>query len=247
MWHLSIMAPFKRRYAKKRRVVRRRRAPRSQLTATYTEMLQGGAISTNTGAIASVSFDSIPQHESYAALWRQFCIRKFQMIIIPEWNSFEGNQASYNASPTPVLDEHGDPVLDLSGNPLTGAIAPSYGQPRLAYAPVFTANAGTPSSELTVLTNNKAKLFTLGLSKIVKINTYPVANLGQTNLNSALLESEAVSKRNQWLSTDTGQNVLHRGIQLYCSQYNSGSISPTDNRVIARVYYKVTFSLRDPK
>lgn len=231
---------FKRRFAKKRRVVRRRRTTRPQLNATYTEMVDAGYIQSNMGALASVSFSSIPQHEAYGVLWRQFCIRKLQIVIIPEWNSYDANQASYNASPS----------LDLSGGlmnlALGGAIAPAFGSPRLAYAPVFTANAGNPANEISVLSNNRAKLITLGRG-IVKINCRPVAALGQTNLNAALLESEAVSKRNQWLSCGSGDNVLHRGIQVYCSQYNSGAVSPTDNRPIARIYYKVTFSLRDPK
>lgn len=234
--------PFnKRRFAPKRRVVRKKRTHRPQLSATYTEMVDAGMVQSNKGYIASVSFDSIPQHTEYATLFRQYCIRKLQLIIVPEWNAFEGNQAAYNASPT----------LDLSGGlmnlALGGPIAPSYSQPRLVYNSVFTANTAEPANEIAVLAQNTAKIRSLGVNRILKINCTPVASLGQQNLNSILLESEAVSKRNQWLSTSGGANVLHKGVSMYCSQMNSGSTSPSDQRPIAHIFYKVTFSLRDPR
>lgn len=210
----------RRKVAKKARLAR---AVKRQYTPTFTEMVDAGFQTSNTGGIFTVQFDSIPQHDKYAALYRQFVIRKLEVFIIPLFSSNDHNQYLFNA-------QNNSDVAEAA---------------RIAYASIQTANQGNPPNELSVLTTNRSKVRML-TGKPFKITCRPVANLGQQNMGALVLNSAATPKRNLWINTDrTGMTIPHFGVQYWNTQRINGAFSDTSRRVI-QVFYKVTFSLKDP-
>jgi len=216
---------FRQKKYRKYRKIYKRKGNRGQMKSNFVEVLDGGYMNGNTGNIAGVQFQSIPQHTDYAALYRQFCITKLEIILVPEYNVAEVNAATYN-------------------NSLTGPTPVYSGVARLAYAPVFSADVSAPSNEITVLTNNSAKIRQLFSNKPVKMVCRPVPAL--TQRDAVYGTNIAVSKRGQWLSTGTdGAQVPHKGIQYWCTQQVNGAYAVS--YTVAHVYYKVHFKLRDPK
>lgn len=225
---------FKRRFARKR-INRRRKAPRytkkgrGQLRSNFVETLDAGYVLTNVGGVFGVSFASIPQHLEYGRLYRQFCITKLEVILVPEYNAAEFNAASYNSSLTPTF-----PAVAWGG------VA------RISHAPVFSADVTAPSNEISVLTNNRCKVRQVTQNAPIFMSCRPVAALGQQNQEAILLNTAPVSKRNQWLSTDTnGANIVHKGIQYWTTQRVNGSNDIQNT--CAKIFYRVHFALRDPK
>jgi len=220
------------KFRKYRKAYRKRKAAKSrgQMKSNFVETLDAGYMNCNTGNIAGVQFVSVPQHQHYADLYRQYCITKLEIILVPEYNVAEVNAAAYNNSIT-------------AGG--TTFPAPTYsGVARIAYAPLFSADAGIPSNEITVLTNNSAKIRQLTQNRPIRMVCRPVAALAQRD--DIYGTQIPVSKRGQWLSTGTnGANVVHKGIQYWVTQQVNGAYAV--QFTVAHVYYKVHFKLRDPK
>lgn len=223
--------PYKRRFARKRRV-NRRKAPRyankrGQLRSNFVETLDAGYLNSNTGTIISAAFNQIPQHQAYALLYRQFCITKLDVIVVPEYNTAEYNAAAYNSS------------IATGGSPAFGNVA------RITHAPVFSGDVITPSTEVVVLTNNRSRIRQLTQNKPIKMTCRPVPSLNQQDGNALIPSTVPVSKRGQWLSTDTADAILWKGIQCWISQQINGNYFV--NMTVAKVFYKIHFALRDPK
>lgn len=198
---------------------RARRGRNKALSRTFTEVYDGGTLSTNTGSIFSTSFNSIPQAVPYAELYRQFCIKKLQVMLLPLYTDAEINTA------LGTLD---------------------YQATRIAFAVTDTPNQVNPTSELDVLTENGAKVV-LGHKKVT-MTCWPKPYLTQVVPGIVTNDYVAVRQRKAlWLNTkafgqtNDGQDVPHGGISFWISNNLANASTPC-----FKVYYKVTFAMRDP-
>lgn len=195
------------------------RAKRRNTSRTFTEVYDGGTLSTNQGSVFSTSFNSIPQAAEYAKLYRQFCIKKMTVMLLPLYTDAEIN---------------------------TGLGTLNYQATRIAYAITDTPNQVNPASELDVLTENGAKVV-LGHRKIT-MSCWPKPYLTQVVPGVIANDYVAVRQRKAvWLNTDAagqtngGQDVIHGGITFWVS--NNLANAPVE---CFKIYYKVTFAMRDP-
>lgn len=219
---------YRKRYSRPRRKMLRRRAPRKNKSynkaprvQTFTEVLQAGDIPIGAGGVFKTKMDDIPQWQSYSDLYKQFCIKKLQVTIIPRLDNFP---------------------LDINAS--IPSVGSSFWAPRLAYSIDDTPNVQIPATELDVLTDNGVKV--LSMNKPIKLTCYPKPDVGMYDLVN--LQTVAVrTKKQMWLNfknTEVGNpgvSVPHGGIRFYISG------NPLFNgQYMHNVYYKVTFSVRDP-
>lgn len=131
----------KRAAARKRRSnwkgkFRRARAMYGQ--RTFTEMLEASAVTVNSGGIWQCKFTDLPQAAQYSNLYKQFCIKKLQVILLPDFTSADASTL-------------------LSGTQM----------PRLAFAIDDTPNVNAPANELDVLTSNGSKVIVAGNKAVI--------------------------------------------------------------------------------
>lgn len=183
----------------------------------FTEVLSAGNIQMNTGGQFVCRFNDIPQAGQYAALYKQFCIKKLQVMLLPRLNSFDANT--------------------------TASVGTSYWAPRLVYAINDSPGTTAPVSEVDVLQDNGAKIVSLTNKKTLVC--YPKPSIGATDLNSGVIA--AIRQRKiVWLNTNNidttnnGQDVQHHGITYWLTG------NPLYNEFFFDVYYKITFQMRDP-
>lgn len=185
----------------------------------FSEVYDGGTLSTNDGSVFSTSFNSIPQADAYSKLFRQFQIRKLEVMLLPFYTDAEINTAlsTYNYQAT-----------------------------RIAYSVSDTPGVISPTSELDVLVDNGAKVV-LGHKKI-SIKCWPKPYT--TEVVPGLLTNEYVGIRDakkKWFNTkaagntNDGEAVVHGGIPFWISN-NTANASVE----VFKIYYKVTFAMRDP-
>lgn len=224
--------PYKRSY-RKRRAPRRYKKRGMKLyksirtrNHTFTETFipaSNPVITTNTGYLFTTNMNQLPptQLASYANLYNQYCIRKMQVILVPRYDTADIN---------------------------TAAAGPGYFLNQYAYSIADTPDLVAPTSMLDVLEDNGCKIRTM-TNKAIKITCRPRPYMDV--INSATQSAVAVrTAKLQWFNfanTDTfagttGQGVSHGGIQFFIQ--NNGALA---NVVSADVYYKITFSVRDPK
>lgn len=206
----------------RRRYPIRRRLPLARpvsSTRTFTETLDAGVINCNAGGEFKVSFDSIPQYQEYAKLYRQFCIKKLTVMLLPLYTQSEINTA------LGTLD---------------------YQATRVAFAVNDTPETFNPTSELEVLQSNGSKVV-LGHKKIT-MSCWPKPDLTMTSVGAIVNSYVAVRQRKAlWLNTTAtgnaydGQSITHSGISYWVSN-NLANLSVP----VFKVYYKVQFALRDP-
>lgn len=195
---------------------------------TFTETLAASPVLSNTGGQFNVTFKSVPQWQSYATLYKQFCIRRLQVILVPRFSAADQNNS-----------------IGFSG-------AGGYTTSRFVYSVDTTPDQVSPATELAVLENNGAKIRTgsrmIKISCVPKPSTIIQANTGAVGLSQAAMRIRGPMWFNLPNNDDdvsTGENVLHGTIRYWCSQALASPAS-TDPQVIYDTYYKVTFSLRDP-
>lgn len=165
----------------------------------------------------------IPQmSDLYAKLYRQFKITRVVAHLVPQFLTQDQNSANYNAYGT------------------GGTLVPSACAPSITWAINDSADdITTPSNELQVLESNGSRCAML--NKIWKQAFRPVPYLTQ----GTPLVPVAVTKRNQWLSMDSGLNVEHVGIDAWI---NADALAvPPAVTTKFYVYYKVTFAVRDAR
>lgn len=109
--------------------------------------------------------------------------------------------------------------------------------PRMVYAIQASSQQLNPLTEADVLQDNGAKIRMF--DKPVKISWRPVAAAADALVQGGFA---SVNRRNQWYGT-TSTAVQHNGLALAFTH----ALPPAGNPVIAQVYYKITFALRDPK
>lgn len=211
------------RYGRYGMVAARRLRGVTKPYVTFTETFraptpQGGflAIQANAGGIFNVAFNMLPQFQNYSALYHEFALRKLQVILVPRYN-----------------------ITDANVGP------PDYYLPRICWAVNDSPDQILPVSETEVLTDNGAKI--ANLNKKVIINCYPKPNIDAAvnGIGSAAIRQRKLT----WFNTvavgnnplTTGVNVPHGSIVFWCA--NNTANQPLE---IADVYYRLTFSLRDP-
>lgn len=194
---------FRRRNPMRRRAKRRgawrgkfRRARTMYGSRTFTEMVEASDIQVNAGGIFSVKFNSLPQATQYSSLYKQFCIKKLQVILLP----------NYGAT---------DPSLIVSGTQNF----------RLAFAVDDTPSLNVPSSELDVITANGSKVV-VGQKKIVinckpkpdlSILAPGIGYVAMRQRSAVWLNTDATEVGN------SGTGLTHYGIRYWVT---GGPISP---------------------
>lgn len=181
--------------ARKRMGYRKRYAKRNPVH-TFTEVVEASAVYSNTGGVWSCNFNTIPQASNYSTLYKQFCIKKLQVICLPNFGAV-------------------DPALLTSGQETA----------RLAFAVDDTPSLQVPATELDVITANGAKIVT-GTKKIVincrpkpdvLMNTGKGAALAATRVRGNVwLNTDSADVGN------SGTGIEHYGIRYWCS---SGPVS----------------------
>lgn len=193
---------------------------------SFVETLQAAPLTTNQGGIFTVSFNSIPEHAQYTALYKQFRINSLEVIVVPRFNAFEGNQFQSNVTGPPI--------------------APGISMPRICFAVNNSAGETLPTSELQVLEDNGCRIKMLTGSKVLKMKTTaPVANVGVSDYGAAIPHTVAENKPGRWLDIDSAVDIQHYGI----SYWVTGGFGPSGGGLayIADVFYKVSFTLKDPR
>lgn len=220
-------------YARKRRYVRRAVGlgnPSPTFVETYSKSqivipaAPGGPninITGGVGGVFSARISEIPQIAQYAQLYKQYRINWVKVILVPNYNSTSAdmNSAQYNAAvPTGIG-----------------------GQGRIVYAINDSPQLTVPANETEVLTDNGCKIKALGSKWSCSFK--PVPDVGVTSGTTAN-PIYTRQKFRQWFNFDlvtTGNNPLHYGVTYWMSQPNNGM------DVVYNVYFKVSFSLRDPQ
>lgn len=202
--------------ARKPWFMRKRKSNIRTMSHTFTEVFNNGNIPVNAGGTFYTTFSSIPQAAYYANLYKQFCIKKLEVTLMPRVNSFDPNTA--------------------------GGTGLSFWEPRIAYSIADTPNVINPTAEGDVLTDNGVKL--RSLSKPLKITCYPKPSVGLTNIDGApvaVRQRKAMwfNQRNNEVGND-GWSVPHGSIRYWISA------NPLLGDYQFDVYYKVTFAVRDP-
>lgn len=124
-------------------------------------------------------------------------------------------------------------VFDQPGALAASAVA----APRFVYSVQDTALVVPPTTEAQVLSDNKAKIKMF--TKPVRVSWVPRAQAADALTSGGFV---AVNRSNAWYNTAVGANVLHNGLQYAFTN----DVALSGNPVLAQVYFKVTFALRDP-
>lgn len=200
---MAYARPSRYRKSKKSKSTRR---PRRNLRVKRAIMFNPNPIFTETystptiivpqggfGGTIQFNIDNVPQVAQYSALYRKYRILRAQVIMIPEFNSFDQNQAENNQA--------------LSRT--------SYGQSRIAWAVNDTPATTAPATELDVLKNNGCRI--KPVTKMNKMYCKPVPNTKDANGNEMTFKSRYLNFQssnvghfgidywiNQFVSTATG-------------------------------------------
>lgn len=192
---------------------------------TFVETFAGTQAVANAGGLFAVRISDIPQvlQGHYTSLYKQYRINWVKVMIVPDWNSTaaDHNAGQYNAS----------------------SAVPSFAQARIAYAINDSPQLAAPATEAIVLEDNGCKIKPIGSKWSCSFKPVPdVAVVTNPTANAVWTKQ----KYRQWFNFDTvitGNNPLHYGISYYITQLQSGGA----DLVKYNVYYKVSFSLRDPQ
>lgn len=201
-------------------------------TRFITETLNAGSLNNSapgtSGQVWAAQFDSIPQAAQYSSLYRQFCIAKFEMILLPRFTVPDPN------------------------NQLGFAGSGGWGSVRLAYAIDESPALQAPINELDVLQSNGSKVVVCNGKKIVIRCNNPRPDMAVGNVGLPGQFANVRTKSRVWLNTDsadvkgTGTAWPHYGIRTYATMNNVGPVATDVSVPIFDVYYKITFGLRDP-
>lgn len=158
------------------------------------------------GSVLVFNMDMLPQLAQYQNLYQKYRILKASVLLVPEFTSFEQNQAENNDA--------------LSRT--------SFGQPRVAWAINDSPAVTVPTSELDVLKDNGCKI--RPVTKMLRMACRPVPSTKDANgvqmtlrykyinlLASGNVDHFGIS---YWISqfqssnTATSQNIMVRYVKL---------------------------------
>lgn len=204
-------------------LIRRRRMtfnPTPTFIETYSSTALAIPAPGGAGGQFAVRISDIPQIADYVALYRQYRINWVKVMLVADINtsSADPNAVAYNQS-LPI---------------------PSVGAGRIAWVINDTPAQPDPANETDVLTDNGAKVRALKSMWSASFKPRPDKFTGDAAGGAGVAVRE---KFNQWLSFAdiSGNNPVHRGISYWITQ-------PGNNAEVRyNVYFKVSFSLRDPK
>lgn len=193
-------------------------------TPTFVETYKGTDIYANVGGVFSARISDIPQVAQYNTLYKQYRINWVKVMLVPDWNSTaaDHNAGQYNAS----------------------SAIPSFAQARITYAINDSPQLTAPATEAVVLSDNGCKIKPIGSKWSCSFK--PVPDVGVQSGTAGAGTIWTRQKYRQWFNFDlvtTGNNPEHFGISYFITQLLSGSPDP----VKYNVYYKVSFTLRDPQ
>lgn len=203
----------------------RRRMARFNPTPTFVETFSKSAIvipggAGGIGGVFAARITDIPQIAQYANLYKQYRINWIKVMIIPDYNynASDRNAAQYNATiPTGYV-----------------------GMSRIAWAVNDSPALVAPANEAQLLEDNGCKVRSVGTKWAQSFKPVPdVSTVSNTGGNIAVRQ-----KYKQFFNFDTvttGNNPLHYGVSYWLTHLNPGL------DVGYNVYYKVSFSLRDPQ
>lgn len=201
------------RRPRRRNVRRARRAPRNWRRGLmlnpqpiFTETYTFPSLISGAGGVFKFSMDQVPQLTQYSNLYQKYRILKASIHLLPEFNSFEQNQAENNAA--------------LSRS--------YYGLSRVAYSINDTPSISPPANELAVLQDNGARIRPL-TQRGVRMSCRPVPNVSDAN------GVEMTFKRKYINFEASGPNVSHSGISYWISQLVSTATGAVDNVAICYV------------
>lgn len=175
-----------------------------------------------TGKIFKVAISDLPQFAQYASMYNQYRINWVKILLIPDYNmkSADANAATYNLA----------------------SVVQNYGQIRVVHAINDSPALGPPPNEGAVLTDNGCKIRALGSKWSVSFKPTPDVALTDRN-NAAVWMKPKYRQFFNFNTTELGDNPDHGSVQAF---FTLASDTPTST-IPCRVYYKVSFTLRDPK
>lgn len=191
---------------------------------TFVETYSPGVINVGNGGLGQVfggRITDIPQLAQYANLYKQYRINWMKIMLVPEYNTLSSdvNASAYNQT-----------VPGVS----------SGGMGRIVYAIQDSPNVAVPANEGVVLQDNGAKIKALGAKWSCSFK--PVPDVQQTTAVGSIWSRQ---KYRQFFNFDlvtTGNNPFHGAVQAYLTLPATGGLI-----VSYHVYYKVSFTLRDPQ
>lgn len=172
------------------------------------------------GRVFKVRISDIPQFAQYANLYTQYRINWVKAIVVPDFNTTatEENASQYN---TTVPTNY-------------------YGMARVVHSIQDSPNQVAPATEQAVLEDNGCKIGALRSKWMCSFK--PVPDISET---TAVGSIPVKSKFKSWYNFDTaltGNNPLHGAVTSYWSLPGGGG-----GQLNCSVYYKVSFTLRDPQ
>lgn len=223
---------------RRRRLLRKRKAPlrRKRMVMyrqprlgmpTFTETFTPtpNRIYPNQGQLFTGNIGGLPQYAQYANLYNQYRINWVKVMLVPDFNAVQTDQnaAIYN----------------------TFAGANAVGMARITWAvqntPLANPAAGVPATEAVVLQDNGCKIRPLGAKWSCSFKPVVATTVG-TGIGAGAIQ--ATSRYRPFLNFTGNQftETVHYGVQAWITQLVNGA-----QEVPYNVYYKINFTLRDPK
>lgn len=232
-----------RRYRKKQAYVGRAVNTRST-QPTFVETFRGAAygrsesdrfdkvltvpVGGSLGAVFKVRITDIPQVNQYSDLYTQYRINWIKVFLIP---SFNGDAADINAAAFNAV-----PATQISGQ----------GTGRISWSVQDSPNEWSPLTEDEVLQDNGCKFKTIGKRWSQSFKPVPDVEMVTTAGNIYTRQ-----KYRQWFNFGelSGNNPLHGAVTAFInlpgiSYPGPSMLSSVENY---HIYYKVSFTLRDPR
>lgn len=194
-------------------------------TATTPIMITPGTAS---GIAFKVKIDDIPQVTQYANLYKQYRINWARVMLIPRLNSA-------SADPNSAIQ-----------NALVAPPTQWWGMGRIAYAIQDSPNVTVPASEQEVLQCNGAKVKAFRTKWSCSFKPVPDVALATTAGAAAYTRS----RFRQWFNFDTSTglgNIEHGAVTAFITLPGNVPAGEEPFQQIYEVYWKVSFSLRDPQ
>lgn len=225
--------PFIRRYRLRKPLYRRRRAaatarPRFGLRTPWRSRVMYNPQPTFTETIVAspLTFNATsPGNSSY--------LMGVTLAQLPQVAQYQNLYNNYCIRKVQMIFV---PAYNVADYNAPAAATPS-AAPRMVYSIQDSSVVTTPTNEVDVLKDNGAriKMFT----RPVRVTFRPTASLADALVTGGFV---GVTRKNQWLTT-SNPSVLHTGLAVAFTQ----DVPVSGNPVLAQVYVKITFSLKDPK